>query len=123
MGAYGTGTLVLSDLALNVAKHTFCRRCYRGIVTAGVATGEGSEDRTKMLEVLGGPEWTLSSHWSARKPVTSTLVVGALDTRKHETVRDVVSWLRREKGVHIQAHRVHFFDDRIINVLPFKGTG
>merc|ERR1711957_727120 len=94
-----------------------------GIVTAGMATGAGSEERTRMLELLGGPNWTLSDEWSARKPVTSTLVVGAIDTRKQESVRDMMSWLKKERDIHIQDHRVHFFDDRIINILPFKGTG
>jgi len=76
-GAYAGGTLVLSRLATGV-QNTFCRDCYRSIVSSGFLTGEGSVERSRILGLLGGPAATLSASWSQRKPVTSPLVVGSL---------------------------------------------
>lgn len=120
--AYSGGTLVLSQLGQGI-QSTFCGRCYRGIVTAGSATGEGSAERTTILSMLGGTEATLSSRWSSRSPVTSSMVVGAIDGRKQEVVRDIVAWFQSEKGITIAKSRVYFFDDRDGNVPPFAGTG
>lgn len=120
--AYGGGTLVFSKLALNL-EDTFCNRCYHGIVTAGTATGHLSPERARVLRLLGGIGATLSNTWSHRDNVQSSLVVGAIDGRKQESVRDIVSWFKSHRGIEIKDKRVHFFDDRDNNVPPFKGTG
>jgi len=120
--AYAGGTMVLSSLSQSL-QSTFCGSCYRAIVTAGVASGQGSSERFAILNVLGGYPATLSHTWSAAMPVTSSLVVGAMDGRKQETVRDVVNWFRTQRGINLLDNRVHFFDDRKDNILPFAGTG
>mmetsp|Transcript_77957 Transcript_77957/g.246287 ORF Transcript_77957/g.246287 Transcript_77957/m.246287 type:complete len:371 (+) Transcript_77957:605-1717(+) len=121
--AYGGGPLALSDLARGLPR-TFCGACLRGIVTAGVASGEGSDERSVLLETLGGINWTLSDRWSPPAPnVHSLLVVGAPDTKKQHSVRGMVDWLRKSKGVDIRPSDVHFFDDNDLNVPPFKDTG
>jgi len=120
--AYSGGTMVLSTLSQSL-QSTFCGSCYRAIVTAGVASGEGSAERSAILNVLGGYPATLSYTWSAAIPVTSSLVFGAMDGRKQETVRDVVNWFRSQRGVDLMDNKVHFFDDRDGNISPFAGTG
>jgi len=120
--AYAGGTMVLSRLAQSL-QSTFCGSCYRAIVTAGVASGEGSSERSAILNILGGYPATLSLTWSAAMPVTSSLVFGAMDGRKQETVRDVVNWFRAQRGVNLLDNKVHFFDDRDDNISPFAGTG
>lgn len=120
--AYSGGTMVLSRLSQSL-QSTFCGSCYRAIVTAGVASGEGSPERSAILNILGGYPATLSHTWSAAIPVTSSLVFGAVDGRKQETVRDVVNWFRVQRGVNLLDNKVHFFDDRDGNISPFAGTG
>jgi len=121
-GAYGGGTFVASELALHL-HDTFCRRCYRGIVTAGTATGPLSKERSNVLRLLGGIGRTLSNTWSCRDKVQSSLVVEALDGHKHESVRQVVHWFEKSRGIRIEPKRVHFFDDRGDNVKAFTGSG
>lgn len=120
--AYGGGILLLSELATHLNK-TFCHDCYRGIVTAGDATGHMSLERARVLELLGGISATLSNTWSHRDNVVSSLVVGALDGHKQESVREIVHWFREQRAIRIEDSRVHFFDDRDNNIQPFAGTG
>jgi len=120
--AYSGGTMVLSRLSQTL-QSTFCGSCYRAIVTAGVASGEGSPERSAILNVLGGYPATLSHTWSAALPVTASLVFGAMDGRKQETVRGVVNWFRTQRSVILLDNKVHFFDDKDDNISPFAGTG
>jgi len=113
---------VASKLALHL-HDTFCHRCYRGIVTAGTATGPLSKERARVLRLLGGIGRTLSNTWSHRDKVQSSLVTEALDGHKHESVRQVVNWFERSRGIRIAPKRVHFFDDRGDNVQSFTGSG
>lgn len=119
--AYDGGTLILSNLALNL-ENTFCAKCHMGIVTAGVASGPGSPMRAKILELLT-TERTLTDHWSEAGNVVSSLVTSAPDTHKQEYVRKIIDWFKNVKNVSIADSLVHFFDDRPINVEPFMGTG
>lgn len=121
-GAYGGGTFVASKLAMHLHE-TFCHRCYRGIVTAGTASGPLSKERARVLRLLGGIGRTLSNTWSRRHDVHSSLVVEALDGHKHESVRHVVDWFEKSRGIRIEPKRVHFFDDRLDNVKAFTGSG
>jgi len=66
---------------------------------------------------------TLSTVWSGPDTIISPLVVGAVDGRKHETVRKIVNWLKGHRTVNIAPSQVFFFDDRSDNVLSFRGTG
>lgn len=120
--AYGGGILLLSELATHL-NNTFCHACYRGIVTAGDATGHMSVERARVLEMLGGISATLSNTWSHSDDVVSSLVVGALDGHKQESVREIVHWFREQRAIRIEDSRVHFFDDRDSNIQPFAGTG
>merc|ERR1719229_254112 len=49
--AYAQGNLLLSKLAQHIDS-TFCKKCYRGIVTAGQASGEHSKERAEVLKAL-----------------------------------------------------------------------
>merc|ERR1712217_904168 len=98
-------------------------RCYRGTVSAGSAGGPHSVERRILLSMLGGVQSTLGDVWSNSKYVGSLLVVSAVDQFKQHSVQNVVTWLRKHKGVQIEDHHVHFFDDHSKNVPPFKGTG
>jgi len=120
--AYGGGKMVVSQLGLGL-QTTFCGKCYRGIVTAGIVGGPGSAERGTVLKLLGGEAATLSSVWSPRDAVASSLVVGAIDGRKQESAKGIVEWFRKQKGINIPNKKVHFFDDRDGNVPPFAGTG
>lgn len=113
--------MVISQLGMHI-EDTFCGTCYRGVVTAGTVSGADSLERQQVLELLGGERATLSSEWSKREYVKSSLVIVAQDGRKQESVRDIVSWFET-KGVVFEDKHVHFFDDRDGNVPPFDGYG
>jgi len=66
---------------------------------------------------------TFSTVWSGPDTVISPWVVGAVDGRKHETVRKIVNWLKGHRTVNVAPSQVFFFDDRSDNVLSFRGTG
>lgn len=119
--AFATGTLKLSEVSQNI-QSTFCARCYRGVISAGSAGGDNSQERTEILNRLGGIDATLSSTWSGPNPVVSPLVIGAPDGFKQDAARGVVNWFASQ-GVQISDSNVHFFDDRDGNVPPFQGTG
>mmetsp|Transcript_93259 Transcript_93259/g.216744 ORF Transcript_93259/g.216744 Transcript_93259/m.216744 type:complete len:293 (-) Transcript_93259:96-974(-) len=125
--AYAQGTMVVSELAQSIGK-TFCGECYHGIVTAGVASGEGSAERQRLLSYLGGTERTRSDFWhdihfNADTSVTSSLVVEAQDTLKQKSVLSMIEWWRNKQDIPLKNEDVYFFDDIKENVLPFKGTG
>lgn len=120
--AFSGGTLTLSELGQNLSA-TFCRECFRGIVSAGPVGGSHSQERLVLLEALGGHKWTLSDKWSRPFPhVTSALVVGAPDFHKQDSVQGIVHWLRTAKGVEIEDREVYFFDDNVHNPPPFAKT-
>lgn len=125
--AYAQGTLLLSELALNIGK-SGCANCYKGIVTAGFASGDGSAERAKLLALLGGEGATKSTEWQninfvASTPVTSSLVVAAVDGKKQESVASMLKWWRTSAEVPIKEENVYFFDDVGENVQAFQGTG
>lgn len=125
--SYMQGTLLLSSLAQNVDK-TFCKKCYRGIVTAGQAGGFNSKERRAILRALGGTKHTRSHHWqdirfNRHARIHSSLVVQARDGYKQNAVLHMLRWFRYARKVTIKRHRVHFFDDIAANVKPFHGTG
>lgn len=118
--AYKGGTLLLAEFTRNVAA-TFCGSCVIGIVTAGDASGPNSKERLELLGLLGVNR-TLTSDWSGRDPVTSTLVVTAIDGQKEVSVKNIVNWLHDNKHIAVPDNAVHFFDDKVSNVQPFQKT-
>ena len=69
--AYSGGWLTISEAGQNL-KNTFCNKCYMGIVSAGMASGRNSQERTYLLQnvLVGEPFQALlssnnrASHWS-----------------------------------------------------------
>jgi len=125
--AYGQGTLLLSEFAQNMDK-TFCGQCYHGIVTAGQASGPGSDERAEILRRLGGTKHTRSDWWQdvAFNPdaeVRSSLVLQAKDGMKQEAVKSMLRWWKSDQHIDFKPEDVHFFDDVRANVQPFEGTG
>lgn len=121
--SYGGGGLVLSELGRRL-NTTFCGQCYRGVVSHGYASGADSKEREVLLSALGGISWTLSDVWSPPAPrVQSTLVVGAPDMHKQDSVRGILQWLMEERGVKLSDERVFFYDDNAVNTPPFVGSG
>jgi len=120
--SYLGGTLVVSRLGQRIHS-TFCSRCYKSVVSSGFLTGDDSIERKQMLDMLGGPMATLSTVWSGPDTIISPLVVGAVDGRKHETVRKIVNWFKEHRTTDVAPSQVFFFDDREDNVVSFRGTG
>mmetsp|Transcript_23977 Transcript_23977/g.58206 ORF Transcript_23977/g.58206 Transcript_23977/m.58206 type:complete len:218 (+) Transcript_23977:47-700(+) len=119
--AYSGGTLVLSDGLLNLDS-TFCKSCYRGIVTAGDATGPGSAERDLLHKHLGSNGLLPSSDWSGPNQISSPLVVTCPDGTKQNCVAGIQKWYEGQ-NITISNSHVHFYDDRLSNVKPFLGTG
>jgi len=132
--AYGGGDLTLSQVGQSF-KGTFCTSCYIGIVTAGDVSGAGSQERATLVQHLQGSGGKLPvTNWSgpsrggeARRACTpqdaqSTLVTGCMDGTKQEAAKGIVTWLAR-RGVGILPSNVWLFDDRSMNIVPFRGTG
>mmetsp|Transcript_50006 Transcript_50006/g.140169 ORF Transcript_50006/g.140169 Transcript_50006/m.140169 type:complete len:300 (+) Transcript_50006:35-934(+) len=124
--AYAQGTLLVSELGGGVGT-TFCRSCYTAAVTAGIASGPDSEERAKMLALLGGTNQTKSDWWqdvayNKDAAVKSSLVVSALDGHKQNAVGSMLWWWRNDMGIPIKDENVHFFDDIAGNVEPFADT-
>merc|ERR1712113_824229 len=98
--AFGGGVLLVSELGRYLQK-TFCSRCFRGVVSAGSASGKYSPERKMLVDMLGGVQHTLGDVWSSASNIGSMLVVDAKDEFKQHSVRDIVTWLRKHKGVDI----------------------
>jgi len=125
--AYNGGTLMISELGQHLDS-TFCKACYRGIVTAGQASGPGSDERAEILRRLGGTKYTRSDWWQdvgfdTTAEVKSSLVVQAKDAFKQEAVKSMLKWWKADQHIEFKPENVHMFDDVRANVEPFKGTG
>lgn len=116
------GNLVLSNLAQSI-EGTFCKKCFRGVVSVGGAGGHSSEEREVVMQILGGEEAVLREDWSSAGAVASALVLGALESRLDEAVRSIVAWFDSEHHVTIEDGNVHYFDDKAQNVQLFTKTG
>ncbi|CAE7616518.1 Esyt3 [Symbiodinium natans] len=131
--AYGGGDLTLSQVGQSF-KGTFCTNCFVGIVTAGDVSGANSQERAILVQHLqssGGKlpvtEWSgPSKSGEARRACTpqdaqSTLVTGCLDGTKQEAAKGIVAWLASRASIPLS--NVWLFDDRSMNIKPFRGTG
>ena len=127
--AYGGGWLTLSQAAQTLDQ-TFCNRCYLGIVSHGTASGDGSAERSYLLDnvLVSRPFSRLAAsnpqatYWSASGEVVSPLVLGWPDGLKQNAVGGIVDWYAK-LGINIPAAKVYFFGDRTENIPPFQGTG
>eukprot|EP00440_Ansanella_granifera_P061009 gb/GFBE01066127.1/.p1 GENE.gb/GFBE01066127.1/~~gb/GFBE01066127.1/.p1 ORF type:complete len:304 (+),score=59.96 gb/GFBE01066127.1/:1-912(+) len=114
--AYGTGPLVLSEVANNLDK-TFCSkdRCHIGIVTAGTGSLDGpDEERGQLFARLSKASHGQSGdgQWSGPDvdPPISPLIFSCPDPKKVECAKSIVDMLNG-KGANIPADNVYFFDD------------
>merc|ERR1712166_408342 len=115
--------LTLSALAQGL-KHTFCSRCFIGVVSAGTGCGSGSQERSLLLQSLNASGGLLSGDWSAPGETTSPLVTSYEDGKKQVAVAAVHNWYQEHvSGLRIADEDVHMFDDRVSNIAPFNGTG
>eukprot|EP00931_Biecheleriopsis_adriatica_P063109 TRINITY_DN38177_c0_g1_i1.p1 TRINITY_DN38177_c0_g1~~TRINITY_DN38177_c0_g1_i1.p1 ORF type:complete len:241 (+),score=46.75 TRINITY_DN38177_c0_g1_i1:33-725(+) len=120
--SYQGGVLTLSELGQSVDS-TFCKDCFLGTVSAGVASGPNSAERAKLEEMLPADRrFNAPFLDNCPSPVTSPLVLGCPDGHKQDAVQQIVTWYQ-SKGVAIAGADVHFFDDRASNVQPFDGSG
>lgn len=132
----GIGHFTLSEVGHSL-NSTFCslRACYVGIVSTGDASGADSAERSELVKHLQRSQGKLpSSTWSgpsrfgeARRACTfadasSTLVCGCLDGTKQEAVKGIVAWLQSTQNATIPPENVWMFDDRAMNVDPFRST-
>jgi hypothetical protein len=131
--AYATGTLLLSQVGSQGLASTFCAQCVKGIVTAGVVSGDNSDERRVILQqALGGADQTRTNWWQDIKfqntaEVQTSLVVEAVDGKKQDSVRSMVNWWRSavtgRDALDLADESVWFFDDIHDNVAAFEGTG
>jgi hypothetical protein len=119
--AYGGGTLTLSQLALNLAG-TFCHGCHLATISAGSAAGEGSDERARLYEKLSEGGDLPVSVWNAGGCTVqdSPLVTGCADGNKQNAIPGIQQWYKSNSGANIADSDVYFFDDRSMNVAPFK---
>mmetsp|Transcript_63632 Transcript_63632/g.169096 ORF Transcript_63632/g.169096 Transcript_63632/m.169096 type:complete len:298 (+) Transcript_63632:57-950(+) len=121
--AFSGGGMIFSQAAANI-QDTFCGKCLRAIVSAGDAGGEGSGERGKLLEVVGGTESSWQDiNYDQNAEVSTPLVVHAVDGNKQDSVRSILEWARNHQGMDIKDARVWFFDDLLKNVEGFRGSG
>lgn len=127
--AYGGGWLVLSEAAQSLDK-TFCKSCYLGIVSHGIASGDGSAERSYLIDnvLISQPFKDLAASnsqvkvWSANGQVVSPLVLAWPDGLKQDAVGGIVAWYA-QLGINIPAEKVYFFGDNTGNIPPFQGSG
>lgn len=123
---------MLSEVTEKLAG-TFCHDCFIGIISAG--SGSNSEERSRIYEKLSGCTSAGGcNHANGGKLPTSTwnpggctvqdspLVTHCHDGQKQTAVPGIQKWYKDHNNVDILDSNVHFFDDRISNVDPFKYT-
>lgn len=120
--AYDGGDLTLSELAQRVAE-TFCGGCHLGIVSAGDASGDGSDERNVLHDSLAVANPDLPNEWSQGCDAHSPLVISCQDGQKQNAVRGIIDWYAQNAGAQIADSDVHFFDDRSENIEPFSTLG
>lgn len=113
--------LMLSPMFQELSS-TFCRSCYRGIVSSSEVGGKDSEMRHILTSLMGGVEPTAGGAWSDAGGLHSLQVSSATTGKKHLVVINMLSWLQAQHGLHLEPEQVFFFDDGLANVAPFKGT-
>lgn len=136
--AYVGGRFVASEAAAYGLYETFCKDCYLGVVTHGDVSGDNSAERAYFEEhtFVTPPQQSLKDElgWQSTGSIpwingsnesftaTSPYVVLQPDGLKHEAAKSIGTWYG-SVGIDIAYSDVHFFDDRVINVAPFNGTG
>jgi len=120
--AYGKGGLTLSELAQAV-EGTFCSGCHVGVISAGDAHQDGSAERSVLHDRLAAADAELPDDWAAPGcDGTTPLVTSCTDGQKQNAVPGILRWYKQNLGAEIADSDVHFFDDRVSNVEPFRGT-
>mmetsp|Transcript_107082 Transcript_107082/g.167226 ORF Transcript_107082/g.167226 Transcript_107082/m.167226 type:complete len:286 (-) Transcript_107082:90-947(-) len=125
--AYSGGTLLVSEGLLKL-KESFCRDCYLGIISAGTASGPGSNERKKLVELLqegGHLPVGLTEAWNPSGCAPSVQIVAPLvtscqDETKHLSIPGIQKFYADKFNASVKDEQVYFFDDRHINIDPFK---
>eukprot|EP00930_Biecheleria_cincta_P049136 TRINITY_DN34387_c0_g1_i1.p1 TRINITY_DN34387_c0_g1~~TRINITY_DN34387_c0_g1_i1.p1 ORF type:complete len:258 (-),score=36.39 TRINITY_DN34387_c0_g1_i1:248-988(-) len=120
------GNFTASELLLGLSE-TFCHKCYLGIASTGMASG--NNQKMLLLDLIGSALTheaadLLPRSWTkvkANKPSEPPLVLWCQDKSKHLNVREIVRWYAH-RGVHFSSKDVFFFDDKAANILSFKST-
>ncbi len=133
--AYGTGNATLSALAAAGIDTTFCRDCYLGICSSGVAGGRDSEwnhfilnniMRTRPQDRLT-ERFPFIKHWSCggseRLRLSSPFVLHQPPERKPVAVEAIREWYESTFNFVINKDHVHFFDDSLENIQQFRQEG
>ena len=131
--AYGGGELQLSAVALHLSETACARSCYIGVLTAGDASGATSAEAQLLWRTfhglphgvgrtttMGQTPWVMAGTLGPHTASTP-LVIRAGDGQKQQWVPNILAYYRRI-GISISNDRIHFFDDRMSNVLGFAGT-
>jgi len=121
--AYNGGSLILSELALGLKESEACGSCYLGMVSAGTASGPDSIERG-ILDNLVESQYDVGGYVDdCPSPVWGTKIMACGEGgSKKRAVDDIIIWLGNN-GVTIDAHKVHFFDDKENNVGGFVDSG
>jgi len=120
--AYNGGSLILSDLALGIKESEACGSCYMGMVSAGTASGPNSIERG-ILDDLVESQYDVGGYVEGcPSPVWGTKVMACGEGIKQRAVDDIIAWLGNN-GVHIDPHKVHFYDDKENNIGGFINSG
>lgn len=141
------GGLTSSQVATGI-QHTFCRRCFIGVVSARSAGGKGSDEREKLFQQLSStsdksadPKWGLfDKDWSgptglsanpaaasvactAAVPptVNSALVSGCSDGTKHFAIVKIIDHIKNKFKKVIDPKNAYHFDDNDKNLVAYKG--
>jgi len=122
--AYSPGKFVASALTVNI-NSTFCKRCYTGVVSHGVASY--TDEHNRILDFVGGAERTRTDWWqyigfNTNTEAKSSLILQAVDGYKQVHIRGIVDWLNNVMNIPMQDTDVYFYDDIATNVEPFKNT-
>lgn len=120
--AYGGGTLTISEM-LQALSGTFCHECFLGTVSAGSAAGANSPERKRLHEKLSAGGHLPTDTWNPAGCTVqgSPLVTGCRDGTKQGAIPGILQWYKAKEGVLVKDSEVYFFDDRSININPFKG--
>ncbi|CAE7507570.1 Sema5b [Symbiodinium pilosum] len=126
--AYGGGDLVLSALGAAGMAGTFCQKCYLGLCSHGDGSGANSRERKELLQKVLRSEAMdnfkmkpYNAAWSDMK-LLSPFVVAQPDGRKQDAVFQILEWYAVQE-VCIPKGNTYFFDDKDVNIRPFRGTG
>jgi len=119
--------MLRADAMLHLSA-TFCSNCYVGVISAGDAGGEGSEERADLTKYLKQGGKLPTDKWNPRSPTRvqdgCTNISSPLITDcgfKPAAVPGILKWYKDSQAVTIADKDVYFFDDKAFNIVGFEG--